>query len=232
MRDGSVSRSGSLESTVEELSQEISVPIDIVGMRDVPKGRRFELFPGMTGDPAKRIIDLKAATIQVDESHADRRTREGALEARLYFMQAHLGDVPLLLQSFAIGDLAEQFGVGSREQSLSFLVLAELSLDVGQGRRLQVGAPEGVRLKHYRGSAHHLAKTSEPTPDLRDPPAATLTQLLGQRLPGDGNIPDPGSDVLLQLQPGAGDRFFELTHRHNLRGEEFSSGPGSSIKVF
>src|SRR6059036_668790 len=150
------------DPAAEELPREIVVPIDIVGMRDGLKGCRLELVPGMAGDPTKRIINLKAAAIEVDESHADRRAGEGTLEARLDLVQTQFGHAPLFLEPFAIGDLAEKLRIGRREQSLRFGVLGDLALEACSGRGVRDGAPENIGLEPCRGAAHHLAKALEP----------------------------------------------------------------------
>ena len=114
---------------VEQLAQEVLVEIDVLGMSQGPQRRRLEGGPGVTGDPAKRVVDLQAAALQVHECHPDRRTGERALEPGMHLVQSPLGRPPLALENLAAGNPATKLRVGRREPLVRSLVRAQRALE-------------------------------------------------------------------------------------------------------
>ena len=67
----------------------------VVGMRALLVRERKQLRLGVAQHRAERPIHLSPGAVEVDERHADRRSREGALKARLGVPQLAL-DAPSL----------------------------------------------------------------------------------------------------------------------------------------
>ncbi len=79
-----------LDLAVQQLSQLLGVEIDVVRIRDGLERRCPQLVPGITGDPAERVVDLQPATFHVNERHADRRAVERGLEPCMDLAQGTL----------------------------------------------------------------------------------------------------------------------------------------------